>query len=89
MQHPKELIKGSKGLEIRSKCHGGKIQTLNNPQKNQNGLHTDTDTHTQTHTCILIKQKIFSIGKKSSKLPTHTHTIKPQTAITFKTCNFL
>lgn len=33
MQHPKELIKRSKGLEMRSKCHWGENSNLKNPQK--------------------------------------------------------
>lgn len=39
MQHPKELIKRSKGLDMRSKCHGGENSNFKKNPKNKNDLY--------------------------------------------------
>lgn len=52
MQHSKELIKGSKGLEMRSKCCGGENSNFKQSPKNENGLRTYINIHTHTHTHI-------------------------------------
>lgn len=38
MQHPKELIKGSKGLEMRSKCSGGENSNFKKTQETKQGI---------------------------------------------------